>query len=278
MQRKIGAKKSLGQHFLTSRRAIWQIVGAGKIVAGETVLEIGPGKGVLTKALLESGARVVAIEKDRELVELLEKTFEKEIAVGGLKLINGDVLELETSDLGLRAGEYKIIANIPYYITGQFLRKFLSGDTQPQSMVLLLQKEVVSRIIARDGKESILSISVKAYGTPKLIGKVPARDFKPAPQVDSAIIFIENISKKNFMSEIAGKVTEKMEKIKEEKFFELVRAGFLHKRKKLIRNFEVVAGQEAIQNAFRECEISTDTRAEDLTLEKWLELCEKISV
>src|SRR3989344_1279216 len=278
MQRKIGAKKSLGQHFLTSRRAIWQIVGAGKIVAGETVLEIAPGKGVLTKALLESGARVVAIEKDRELVELLEKTFEKEIAVGGLKLINGDVLELETSDLGLRAGEYKIIANIPYYITGQFLRKFLSGDTQPQSMVLLLQKEVVSRIIARDGKESILSISVKAYGTPKLIGKVPARDFKPAPQVDSAIIFIENISKKNFMSEIAEKVTEKMEKIKEEKFFELVRAGFLHKRKKLIRNLEAAANQDVIQNAFRECEIPTDTRAEDLTLEKWLELCEKISV
>src|SRR3989344_2639920 len=237
MQRKIGAKKSLGQHFLTSRRAIWQIVGAGKIVAGETVLEIGPGKGVLTKALLESGARVVAIEKDRELVELLEKTFEKEIAVGGLKLINGDVLELETSDLGLRAGEYKIIANIPYYITGQFLRKFLSGDTQPQSMVLLLQKEVVSRIIARDGKESILSLSVKAYGTPRLVGKVSARDFRPAPKVDSAIIAIENISRGNFSGQdMEGAASDGASVQAENNFFSLLHAGFAHKRKKLIRN------------------------------------------
>lgn len=256
------AKKSLGQNFLTSKRAVWNIVRAGNISAGEVVLEIGPGRGVLTKALLEAGARVIAIEKDRELIEVLKQTFEKEIASEQLKLIEGDVLEIEPKDisLGTEAGveKYKIIANIPYYITGQFLRKFLSGKYQPQSMVLLLQKEVVTRIIARDKKESILSISVKVYGEPKLIGKVPARDFKPAPNVDSAIIAIQNISKRNFTA-----ATE------EENFFEIVRAGFAHKRKKLKRNLESVADPEKVDRAFTTCEISENERAEDISLEKW---------
>ena len=259
------AKKSLGQHFLSSKRAIGQIVRAGNIQAGENVLEIGPGRGVLTRALLETKANVIAIEKDRELIDVLNKTFEKELASGQLKLVEADVLEVELKDIGLEDKKYKIIANIPYYITGQFLRKFLSNHSQPESMVLLLQREVVTRIIARDEKESILSISVKVDGKPKLIGKVPARDFKPAPQVDSAIIAIENISKKNF-SAIEF----------EERFFKIVRSGFAHKRKKLIRNLESVAKKDLIGKAFEVCEIESNTRAEDLSLEKWQCLARKI--
>lgn len=255
------AKKSLGQNFLTSKRAVWNIVRAGNIAPGEIVLEIGPGRGVLTRALLDAGAKVIAVEKDRELIEVLNKTFEKEIAGEQMKLIEGDVLEIEPENIGLGSEKYKIIANIPYYITGQFLRKFLSAARQPQTMVLLLQKEVVARIIARDKKESILSVSVKVYGEPRLVGKVPARDFKPAPQVDSAIIAIENISKKNFSTVSKAK--------KENEFFEIIRAGFAHKRKKLIRNLESVSQPEKIQKAFETCEISSNERAEDVSLEKW---------
>lgn len=254
------AKKSLGQNFLSSKRALGAIVRAGNVQNSENILEIGPGKGVLTRALLAASARVIAIEKDRELMEVLRKTFETEITSGQLTLIEGDALEIEPTDLGLKAGEYKIIANIPYYITGQFLRKFLSSHVPPKTMVLLLQKEVVTRIIARDGKESILSISVKAFGSPKFITKVPARDFKPAPNVDSAVIAIENISKKNF------------ENMSEEKFFALVRAGFAHKRKKMIRNLESVADIETIQKAFEKLEIDPNARAEDLPTEKWYAL------
>lgn len=270
------AKKSLGQNFLSSKRALGQIVRAGNIQVGEVVLEVGPGKGVLTRALLDAGAKVIAVEKDRELIEFLKEKFGNEISSGQLKLLEGDALEIEPRDIVGEnfgnehenengGGKYKIIANIPYYITGQFLKKFLSGDHQPQSMVLLLQKEVVTRIIARDKKESILSMSVKVYGEPKLIGKVPARDFKPAPNVDSAIIAIENISKKNFSGAE-----------KEENFFKVVRAGFAHKRKKLIRNLEAAASREKIESAFQMCELSSNTRAEDLSLENWLRLSEKI--
>lgn len=259
------AKKSLGQNFLSSKRALGQIVRAGNLQAGEIVLEIGPGRGVLTRALLDTGVKVIAIEKDRELMVFLNEKFKKEISSGQLKILEGDVLELELVDVGLENEKYKIIANIPYYITGQFLKKFLSHKNQPQSMVLLLQKEVVTRIIARDKKESILSMSVKVYGEPKLIGKVPARDFKPAPKVDSAIISIENISKKNFSS---------IEK--EESFFKIVRAGFAHKRKKLIRNLESITDQEKIKSAFDTLGISSNSRAEDLSLENWLSLSEKI--
>ncbi len=259
------AKKSLGQNFLSSRRALSQIIQAGKIEPGEIVLEVGPGRGALTRFLLAAGAKVISVEKDDELTIFLKKEFEAEVLTGNLTLLNTDILEINPNDLGLSSGKYKIIANIPYYITGQFLRKFISGENTPKSMVLLLQKEVVSRIIARDGKESILSLSVKAYGTAKLIGKVPAREFRPAPKVDSAIIAIENISKKNFPT-----------KASEEKFFALIKSGFAHKRKKLIRNLETLSDAKRLESAFEKCKIPSGMRAEDLTIDDWLALSQQI--
>lgn len=262
------AKKSLGQHFLRSRRALAQIVGAAKIEKGETVLEVGSGKGALTSALLRAGAKVVAIEKDEELVGLLQEKFGAQIERGELWVVTADILESELRELGLRAGEFKIVANIPYYITGQFLRKFLSGGAQPKSMTLLLQREVVSRILARDGKESLLSLSVKAFGEPRLVGKVDASEFRPAPKVDSAIIVIENISRKKF----AG------EKISEEKFFALLHAGFAHKRKRLAKNLEMRTkiSKKQVARAFADCKIAENARAEDLSLQDWLCLSPKL--
>ena len=200
------AKKSLGQHFLKSQKAIETMVKTSGAQTGDLVLEIGPGMGVLTEALLQAGASVVAVEKDDLLIPVLEEKFEKEIKSGQLKLIHDDILNFDVSKVPFGGSElprgtldtYKLVANIPYYITGQIIRIFLEAENQPESMTLLVQKEVAERIVARDEKESLLSLSVKAYGTPKYVEKVPRGAFAPAPNVDSAIIHISNISKNNF--------------------------------------------------------------------------------
>lgn len=272
-------KKSLGQNFLTSEAAVFKIIQAAKItpwtndVAGDTVLEIGPGRGVLTKALLAAGVHVVAVEKDHELFEKLHETFASEIANGALKIFEADILETSPTALGLEKSPYKLVANIPYNITGQILKKFLSevpAGEQPSLMVVLLQKEVVERIIAMDKKESILSISVKAYGSPKKITVVDRGSFYPAPNVDSAVIAIENISKKNFHNLKNGV------QISEDKFFEIVRAGFAHKRKMLAPNLAQIFNKEKILSALAAAGVSEKARAEDLTLEQWIKISSQI--
>src|SRR3989344_1418293 len=250
-------KKSLGQHFLKSRDALRKIIQAGEISRDDVILEIGPGKGALTEQLLAFGCQVLAIEKDKELVQYLQEKFEKEIKEKRLILTQGDILKLKIENLKLKI--YKVISNIPYNITGAILKKFLSEETQPRLMVLLLQKEVAERIIARGGKESILSISVKAYGEPKVIGKVPRRYFSPEPKVDSAIIAIKNISRKNFAPTKVGAPT----RVGEEKFWQIIKKGFAHKRKKLSGNLKN-AVPAAILAKYSE------KRAEDLTLDDWI--------
>ena len=248
------AKKSLGQNFLKSEQALKKIIEAGEIAQDDTILEIGPGKGALTEKLLENAGKVIAVEKDRDLVEHLKIKFKKEIAQGQFRLIEDDILNFQPA-----AGEkYKIIANIPYNITGAVLKKFLTARNQPERMVLLVQKEVAQRIVAADGRESILSISVKAYGDPKMVLKVPARYFSPAPKVDSAVILIKNISRKVFQEN----------SLNEEEFWATVRAGFAHKRKKLSSNLKILP-QELQIPAFDEL---GNKRAEELGLKEWINL------
>jgi 16S rRNA (adenine1518-N6/adenine1519-N6)-dimethyltransferase len=290
------AKKSLGQNFLKSEIALRKIIEAGDIRKDDVILEIGPGKGALTEKLLEQASLVIAVEKDRELFEFLQTKFEKEILSGQLKLISEDILNFNigeassslrgrqsiaertlgrSDDDGQRKfsaenfrGEsgntlptsrnYKIIANIPYNITGAILKKFLTEKNQPERMVLMVQHEVATRILARDGKESILSVSVKAYGEPKMIAKVDKRYFSPAPKVNSAIISIKNISRKIFEEN----------NLDEEKFWEIVKTGFAHKRKKLSGNLKDIISSlnEGFFTNFK------DKRAEDLTLKDWISL------
>lgn len=257
-------KKSLGQNFLTSEAAVYKIVQAAKILPGETVLEVGPGRGVLTTALLKAQAKVVAIEKDETLAAELLAKFATEIKDKRLKILTGDILEIEQKNIDLTE-KYKIVANIPYYITGQFLRKFLSSDGQPTAMVLLLQKEVVDRIIAQNNKESLASMSVKVYGEPKKITTVNRGSFFPAPNVDSAVIAIENISKKFF------------DTVSEENFWNVLRAGFAHKRKVLVSNLSGIKDKEKILEIFAELKIDPKTRAEDLTKEQWKMIAKKIA-
>lgn len=254
----IFAKKSLGQNFLKNGTIINEIVKTVQVSEMDTVLEIGPGQGVLTKALLATGASVVAVEKDDRLIQFLNEKFSDYVSKGLFKLIHGDILEFWPSEHGLTNGKYKVVANIPYYITGQILRQFLESDCQPSAMVLMVQKEVAERIITRDTKESILSISVKAYGEPKYIRTVARGNFQPAPNVDSAVLLINNISK-NYFSDLS-----------ENRFFEVVKKGFGQKRKMLKGNLGL--SEEILIN----CGISPKARAEELTLPQWRNLIKAI--
>ncbi len=255
------AKKSLGQHFLRSSSAIRAIVASANLTDKDTVLEIGPGEGVLTEALLKTGAKVIAVEKDRDLIPILTEKFKTELDNGSLRLILEDVLEFVPSFHKLNQGKYKLVANIPYYITGAIFEKFLTEESYPSTVVVLIQKEVATRIVARDKKESILSLSVKAFGEPKITAKVPRTAFRPAPKVDSAVLAINNVSHKNFDTK------ESMER-----FFKIVHAGFAHKRKLLLRNLEVIMAREEIQKIFKDNNIQDMARSENLTLDTWIKI------
>lgn len=255
------AKKSLGQHFLTSHAAVRAMADAGDVGAGDTVLEIGPGTGILTAELLARGAQVVAIEKDTRMIPFLAGRFAAEAADGRLRIIEADALTLDPSDCGLRTTDYKLIANIPYYITGALFEKYLSGKCQPSVLVFLVQKEIAERI-ARSHKESLLSLSVKAYGEPHYVKTVPRGAFSPAPSVDSAILAVEHVSRKRFNNAAH-----------EARFFALLKTSFAHKRKLLARNAEALLGNNPAESLTR-AGLAPTVRAEDVPLEAWLALAD----
>lgn len=305
--KKYKPKKSLGQNFLKSAPALRKIIEAGEISPSDTILEIGPGKGALTEKILGKlkTGKLIAVEKDRELFDFLSEKFKKEIAEEKLILKNEDILEFDPKKMecdffsgprvALRAQPdrskksipffYKIIANIPYNITGAILKKFLGGEnpsgialkaSQPERMILMVQKEVAERILARDGKESLLSISVKAYGEPKMIMKVPARYFSPAPKVDSAVISIKNISRKLFINNletVQSSTLHSFYNCEENKFWQIVRSGFAHKRKKVTSNLKKFA---PLIKGVGGLETFGNKRAEELTLSDWIELARMI--
>lgn len=256
--------RRLGQHFLKGTWAARTLVDTAGISSADTVLEIGPGKGALTKELLKTGARIIAIEKDETLVEELQETFSSELASKHLTVVSGDIRNFDPRVYGLQKGKYVLAANIPYYITGEIIRMFLENDTQPRTIALLVQKEVAQRVIAT--RESILSLSVKAYGTPRIAAKVPRGNFSPPPAVDSAILVIEHISKQ-FFSDIS-----------EEGFFKIVHAGFSSKRKLLSGNL-VHQGYEKskVLEAFAHCDIPEKSRAENISIEKWRALAKSLT-
>jgi 16S rRNA (adenine1518-N6/adenine1519-N6)-dimethyltransferase len=259
------AKKHFGQNFLNSTSIIHTIVEASSVCQEDTVLEIGPGKGSLTRELLKHAGKVIAVEKDADLIPRLTAEFSEDIHSGKLELIQGDIVDILSSSSSSHSkfhilnSTFKTVANIPYNITGQLLRQLLTLKNQPISITLVVQKEVAERIVCRDGKESVLSLSVKLYGTPTYIQKIPARYFTPKPDVDSAVIHIADISRKHIPSTVW-----------EKSFFNIIKAGFAHKRKLLIRNLEDVAKISTIKIAFDTCEIPTTTRAETVSFDKWV--------
>lgn len=249
------AKKSLGQNFLMHGQTAQRIVGAARIPDDATVLEIGPGTGMLTRALLEQVGKVIAVEADDTLAPQLQETFADEIRAGKLEIVHADIREFDTSVL---PKPYHVVANIPYYITGEIIRDFLTSTNKPESMTLLVQKEVAERIARNKGKESLLSLSVTVYGKPEYCFTVPRGAFRPSPNVDSAVLSIRHISGDAFPSPGA-----------ETRFFEVLRAGFAHKRKRLAKNLEVVAPADQVKAALTAADLDTNARSEDVSIGKW---------
>jgi len=258
-------KKSLGQHFLTSEIVPKWMCEAGAVAGGDTVFEIGPGLGMLTKEILARGAKVIALEADKRAIELLQEQYAEQITEGNLLLHHGDARTLNLTDLGLKNNQYKAIANIPYYLSGHLFRTLLESDCQPSDLVFLVQKEVAERI-SRDPKESLLSLSIKVFGTPKYIRTVSKGHFTPPPAIDSAIIAISNINQHNFAHRDS------------QLFFDLIHLGFAARRKQLLGNLSRRYPRSMLTNIFSTLALSSAVRAEDLTLEKWLELTDAIQV
>lgn len=262
---KIEAKKSLGQHFLNNEHVPKLMADAAQVSEGDTVLEIGPGTGVLTRELLARGANVVAIEADRRAIESLEQSFEAEIMAQKLIIFHSDIRNDDLSVFGVSEHGYKVVANIPYYLSGRLFRTFLESNLQPSDLVFLVQKEVAERIV-RDKKESLLSLSVKAYGEPAYIKTIKRGNFTPPPKIDSAIIAVSHISHKHF------------ETVDERLFFKILHLGFASRRKQLLGNLSGEYDRALLMQIFSTCNLQHNVRGEDLSIEKWLNLTNEISL
>jgi len=246
----IKPKKSLGQNFLTSKSLVSNIIAKADIEPGDTILEIGPGTGILTVQLASKAKKVFAIEKDKNLVELLNKKFKQK---NNVKIIHGDALKI---DLALPLN-YKVIANIPFYITAPLIRKYLEAKYPPSKITLIIQKEVAQRICAKPPRMSLLALSVQFYAQVKIMGYIKKEAFWPKPKVDSAIIQI--IPYNN-----GSNVT----------FFKIIKAGFSHPRKQLAGNLSQSLNmqKEIIKQRLLENDVNPTQRAETLRLEDWLRL------
>ena len=267
---KLHARKGLGQHFLIDADALTTIVETAEIMPGDTVIEIGPGLGVLTRELLDRAGRVITVELDDKLAAILHKTLGEH---DKLSVVHGDVLKIDPAALlvgenhkatesALKPVNYKLVANLPYYITSLVLRHFLEASMKPRRMVVMVQKEVAETIAAKPGKMSLLSVSIQFYGKPEIACYVPAASFYPAPEVDSAVVKIDVYSEpKVRVTSVRG-------------FFDLVRAGFSASRKQLCNSLAQGLGvpKEMVIPILENAGIDLKRRAETLSVEEWAHL------
>jgi len=258
------ADKRLGQNFLGDPHALKKIVQASEIHPTDTVLEIGPGLGSLTRYLAAAAKNVVAVELDDRLFPPLEAII---VPYKNIQLVHGDILDIEPSEI-VEQGDYLVVANIPYYITSAVIRHLLESDPKPRRIVLTIQKEVAERICAGPGDMSLLALSVQVYGEPRIAARIPAGAFFPAPKVDSSVLVVDIFPAPIMPIEYL------------DTFFLLIKAGFSQKRKKL-RN-SLSAGMRKspteIEKLLRAADIDPQRRAETLSIEEWGELSYQYSV
>lgn len=245
------AKKQFGQNFLVDKGVVRKIVEAAGIVPGEAVLEIGPGTGLLTEALVAAGAKVTAVEADRDLIAPLRAKFGDKI-----ELVEGDILSLSDS-LALRLSDYKLIANIPYNITSDILNAFLTAPRPPSRMVLMVQREVADRIAAAPPDMSLLSVVCQLYADVSKVVNVPRGAFRPSPNVDSAVVRLD------------PKPAENAEQV-----IRLAKAGFSSRRKQLHGNLAGpgIAPSASVKAALASLGLPETARAENLSVHNWIAL------
>jgi 16S rRNA (adenine1518-N6/adenine1519-N6)-dimethyltransferase len=264
------ARKGLGQHFLIDEEVLKLITSAAGLTSADVIMEIGPGLGVLTRELVRQGGWVITVELDSKLAAILKQSL---ASFNNVTIVNEDILQIDPLTLlqeqkakfptGISSPfRYKVVANLPYYITSPVLRHFLEASLKPQIMVVMVQKEVAEAIVAKPGQMSMLSISVQFYGEPAIIGYVPAQCFYPAPEVDSAILKIK------LYAQPPVEVTSK------EGFFRLVRAGFSAPRKQIGNSLAQGLGlsKADILSLLGKASIMPQRRAETLTLDEWAKL------
>lgn len=252
------AKKRFGQHFLTDAGILNRIVDAAELSAGETVLEIGPGRGSLTAVLAERGARIVAVEVDRDLAPPLRARFEDASRVA---IIEADVLEASPGELLARANAqppYAVVANLPYNIAAPVLRRLLEAEVRPHRIVVMVQLEVAEAIVARPGTMGLLSVATQVYGETKMIMKVAPGAFSPPPKVHSAVVRIDVAPLPRVDVPIDA-------------FFRVVRAGFGNPRKQLRNSlsFGLHVKQEVIDGVMTAADIDVMRRPQTLALNEW---------
>lgn len=245
-------KKSLGQHWLRDRETLRYIADCAELSKDDTVLEIGPGLGTLTSELLRQAGKVVAVEFDEALAKKLPGQFPGK----NLEVVNQDIL---TFDLSRLSKGYKVVANVPYYITSKIVQLLMTADNKPSATVLLVQKEVAQRLAARPGEMSILAISAQVFAEVSLGDIVPAELFTPPPKVDSAVVVLKTRTEPL----LAG--------VEEPLFFRVVKAGFSAPRKKLYSNLAsgLAISKDQAKLLLESCDIHQDARAEALTLDQW---------
>lgn len=259
------AKKSLGQNFLVNDSVLPTIINAADIKAGDIVIEIGPGLGILTRALLDAGAKVFAIEKDFDLVAKLTQTFGNSKS---LKIVHQDALWFDFSHFQ----KYKVVANLPFNIASPLIRKFLESTKPPELMVLMIQKEVAEKILAKPGnrERGVLTVAVEFYGEAEMISIVSKNNFRPQPKVDAAIIKI-----KPYRDHRVGSLKAVESKL----FFRIVKAGFSSKRQQIHNSLAATLRlpKDEVLSILKKSNIDPQKRAEDLSLEEWLKLSKNFS-
>jgi len=252
----IVAKKSLGQNFLVNEGVVTKIVTAAELTPKDTVLEVGPGTGNLTRALIATGARIVAVEKDHRIIEDLNAEF----SAAQIEIVENDILEFKPNEYGLTEGNYKIVANLPYYITSHFIRTVFEEWPQPSLMVLMVQKEVAKRIMAKPPDMNLLALSVQYYAKPEIITYVSRGSFRPIPTVDSAVIKLTPRTEYSLPAE------------KETLFFSILKSAFGGKRKQLINTLPTIIGKnkQGTAELLTQIGLSPQTRPETVDLAHWL--------
>ncbi len=276
----------LGQHFLRCRWVISTLIKAADINSDDTVLEVGPGTGVLTRELAKHAGKVIAVEKDERMAEELENSLRKE-GINNVAVIPGDVLRIH-KNVVLKSGrsrteephrsfaraqdgvnsstDYKVVANIPYYLTSRLIRLLLENGPRPNQIVLTIQKEVAERMCARPPQMNLLALSVQAFGKPEVIKTVPASCFSPQPKVESAIIKIADISGRFFEENSIDKA----------RFFEILRRAFSQKRKTLARSLTQLLDKNHMLEAIKKAGLKDTARPQELSLEGWVKLAHQL--
>jgi 16S rRNA (adenine1518-N6/adenine1519-N6)-dimethyltransferase len=276
LNEKFKTKKSLGQNFLNNKGILELIAKSAEVGTGELILEIGPGEGALTGYLLKEvtekeSSSLLCIEKDHRLIDTLNEKFEEGITKNKIEIIEEDILRWNSLEYftknKINNFEYKLIANIPYYITGAIIERFLEEKTKPSVMILMVQKEVAQRMASKDEKGSILSLCTKYYADVEILKIVSKGSFSPAPKIDSAVIKIklkqEKLLDKKYLS-------------LENKYLNIVKVGLSHKRKTLISNLKKSNNKEISginwEKVFEELNLDKKIRGEDLTVDDFLKI------